>query len=138
MTDHLLISIKPEFALKIIAGTKTVELRRKFPIEKAIGKIAVIYASTPLKKIIGYVTIENVSLLAVDVIWNQYGEASNVEKDFFDRYYANISHGFVVHLTRAFPLKKQITLQQLKEHYNISPPQSYRYLSEEVLQAILS
>ena len=134
---NILLSIKPKFALQIIEGKKTIELRRKFPIEKVIGGFAFIYASSPLQKIIGYVLIENVSFLAIDDIWYQYGKQSKVQKDFFDRYYSNISYGFVVHLKNPLPLKRHICVKELKDKYGILPPQSYRYLSEEVLRAIL-
>ena len=41
---NVLLSIKPKFALEIIEGKKTIELRRKFPVDKVIGGVAVIYA----------------------------------------------------------------------------------------------
>lgn len=134
---NVLLSIKPEFALQIIEGKKTIELRRKFPTEKVIGGFAVIYASSPLQKIIGYALIENVSFLAIDKIWHQYGKQSKVQKDFFAQYYSNLSHGLAVHLKQPLPLKRQVSLKELKDRYGILPPQSYRYLSEEVLRAIL-
>mgnify|MGYP006428831909 CR=1 FL=1 len=137
MKQNILLSVKPEFAQKIIAGEKTVELRRRFPIEKVIGQLAVIYASSPLKKIIGYAVIKNVSLLPIDKIWNQYGKKAKVEKDFFDRYYSNLTHGFAIHLREPLLLERQICCQQLKDRYGIFPPQSFRYLSEEVLQSII-
>lgn len=137
MKKNVLLSIKPQFAQKIMAGEKTVELRRKFPINKVSGQLAVIYASSPLKKIVGYTVIENVSFLPIDQIWNQYGEEAKVEKDFFYQYYTNLTHGFVIHLRQPLVVKRQICHQQLKDKYGIFPPQSFRYLSEEVLQAII-
>ncbi len=75
---NVLLSIKPKFALEIIEGKKTIELRRKFPVDKVIGGVAVIYASRPLQKIIGYAHIENVLFFSLDKIWCQYGEQSRV------------------------------------------------------------
>ena len=134
---NVLLSIKPKFAIQIIEGKKTIELRRKFPTEKVVGGIAFIYASTPVQKIIGYALIENVSFITVDNIQCQYGEQSKLQKDFFYQYYNNLSHGFAVHLKNPIALKRPINLKELKEKYGIVPPQSYRYLSEEVLQTIL-
>ena len=136
-TKNVLLSIKPEFALQIIEGKKTIELRRKFPTETVIGGVAVIYASHPLQKIIGYAFIKNVSFLAIDKIWDRYGEQSKVQKDFFYKYYNNLTHGFTVHFAKPLPLKRQLTMRELKDEYGINPPQSYRYLSKEILQAIL-
>jgi predicted transcriptional regulator len=137
MKKNVLLSIKPEFAQKIITGEKTVELRRKFPIQQVIGQLGVIYASSPLKKIIGYAVITNVSFLPIDQIWSQHGEEAKVEKDFFDKYYSNLTHGFVIHLREPLLLERQICYQQLRDQYGIFPPQSFRYLSEEVLQTII-
>lgn len=134
---NVLLSIKPKFALQIIEGKKTIELRRKFPTETVIGGIAVIYASSPLQKIIGYTLIKNVSFLTIDKIWSQYGKQSKVQKNFFYRYYDNITHGFAIHLEKPLQLKRQLSLRELKDEYGINPPQSYRYLSKEILQAIL-
>jgi predicted transcriptional regulator len=134
---NVLLSIKPKFALQIIDGTKTIELRRKFPTETVIGGIAVIYASSPLQKIIGYAFIKNVSFLTADKIWSKYGEESKVQKDFFYKYYDNLTHGFAIHLEKPLQLKRQLSLRELKNEYDINPPQSYRYLSTEISKAIL-
>lgn len=134
---NILLSVKPKFAVQIIDGEKTIELRRKFPTEKVIGGYVIIYASSPLQKIIGYALIENVSFLAIDKIWHQYGKQSKVQKDSFYQYYHNLSHGFAVHLKQPISIKRQVNLKELKDRYGIVPPQSYRYLSEEVLRAIL-
>ena len=66
---NVLLSIKPKFALQIIGGTKTIELRRKFPTDRVIGGIAIIYASNPLQKIIGYAHIENVLVYSKGVLF---------------------------------------------------------------------
>ena len=135
---NVLLSIKPKFALEIIEGKKTIELRRKFPVDKVIGGVAVIYASRPLQKIIGYAHIENVLFLSLDKMWCQYGEQSRVEQGFFYQYYKNLTHGFAVQLIKPIQLKKQVGLQELKNDYCITPPQSYRYLSQEILEVMLT
>ncbi len=40
-------------------------------------------------------------------------------------------------LIKPVQLKKQVSLQELKDNYRITPPQSYRYLAQEILEAIL-
>ena len=132
----MLLSVKPEFANLIIEGKKTVELRRKFPIDKVIGGMAVIYASSPIQKIIGYACIENVLYLNLDEIWYQYAKQCRVERSFFDRYFDNLQYGFAVQLTKPVQFKKQVSLQELKDKYSIAPPQSYRYLSPEILEGM--
>lgn len=135
---NVLLSIKPKFALQIIGGTKTIELRRKFPTDRVIGGVAMIYASSPLQKIVGYAYIENVLFLTLDEIWYQYGEQSKVKQNFFYQYYNGLTHGFALHLIDPVHLKREISLKELKNKYNITPPQSYRYLSSEILSSLLA
>lgn len=135
---NVLLSIKPRFALQIIGGTKTIELRRKFTTDQVIGGVAIIYASSPLQKIVGYAHIENVLFLTLDEIWFQYGEQSKVKQDFFYQYYDGLTHGFALHLIKPVHLEREISLKELKNKYNITPPQSYRYLSSEILSSLLA
>lgn len=135
---NVLLSIKPKFALQIIGGTKTIELRRKFPTDQVIGGVAIIYASSPLQKIIGYAYIENVLFLTLDEIWCHYGEQSKVKQNLFYQYYTGLTHGFALHLIKPVHLKREISLKELKNKYNITPPQSYRYLSPEILSSLLA
>ena len=102
-----------------------------------MGELQLSMPSSPLQKIVGYARIENVLFLSLDKIWCQYGKQSRVEQGFFNQYYNNLTHGFAVQLIKPVQLKKQVSLQELKDNYSIIPPQSYRYLSQEILEAIL-
>jgi predicted transcriptional regulator len=133
----VLLSIKPEFATQIIKGKKQVELRKKFPQKQVIGELAFIYASSPIQALIGYAIIKDISFLFTNELWEKYGSQSNVNKNFFDQYFKNTNQGFAIHLINPIHLKRTIPLKELKEKYNICAPQSYRYLSKEVLKEIL-
>lgn len=51
---NIILSIHPEYVEKILAGEKTVELRRLLPRQN-VEKIY-IYSTSPVKKIVGYFT----------------------------------------------------------------------------------
>ena len=59
----VLMSIRPQYASKILDGRKTVELRRKFPEVGAIGATVLIYSSSPVKAIVGTARIKKVAKL---------------------------------------------------------------------------
>jgi predicted transcriptional regulator len=47
------LSIKPEYATKIVEGLKKVELRRRFPYGTVTGARLYIYATVPIQAVIG-------------------------------------------------------------------------------------
>jgi len=134
---NILISIKPEFATKILDGNKTVELRKRFSNKALAGIRMMIYSSSPEKEVVGYVNITAVSTLSVKDIWQKYKDASCVSKLYFDKYYHSRDTGVVVHLSNPKKIKEKIKLLELKKIYNIHPPQSYRYLSDRVFNNII-
>jgi len=133
---NIIISIKPQYAQQIVNGTKTIELRRKFPTEHIEGGIAIIYASSPICQIIGYARIDKVSSLSITTLWQRFGKASCVTKSFFNDYFSGLESGFAITLTNPVKLKTPLDIKRLEGEYSFSPPQSYRYASERILQAV--
>ena len=66
----VLLSIKPEFVEKIFAGTKKYEFRKSL-FKKSGVKYVVIYASAPIKRVVGEFEIDNILSDDVDVIWDR-------------------------------------------------------------------
>ena len=59
--NFLLISIKPEYAQKILDGEKTVELRKTRTRLKP-GDIVLVYVSSPQQVIAGFFEVENIEI----------------------------------------------------------------------------
>lgn len=133
---NVIISIKPEFALRIIEGEKTIELRRRFPTNEVKGGIAIIYASSPIQKIIGYVVISEVEKLPVSQIWDIYSKEMCVKKRFFKEYFKGLTEGFAIKLSKPVKLTRPFDIKQLKATYKFSAPQSYRYAPAKILEAL--
>lgn len=133
---NVIISIKPEYALQIIEGKKTIELRKRFPTENIKGGIAIIYASSPLQKIVGYALIEDVKKLSVSSIWKEFGKQACVTKTFFNSYFSGVDEGFAIALSNPTKLPIPVDVKELEEECSFSPPQSYRYASERILEAV--
>lgn len=130
-TRDFVISIKPSYASKIMDGTKTVELRRRFPDTIMRGAIAVIYSSSPVQAIVGCVCIKEVRRLCVRDIWRNYRHAACIDRNEFERYFAGVEQGYAIVLERVRKLRQQIEVSDLQKNFGFVPPQSFRYLGEE-------
>jgi predicted transcriptional regulator len=127
----ILVSVQPRFASKILEGAKTVELRRRFPESNAVGALALIYSSNPVRAVVGYARIREVLRLPVARIWREHGPATCVSKREFDEYFRSLKFGYAIFLDRIRLLNPQIAAKDLQQDFGIVPPQSYRYLSKE-------
>ena len=64
----IILSIKPKYAELILAGSKTVEFRRVWAIESV--DTIVIYASTPIQKLLGIVKVTEVVKAKPATLWS--------------------------------------------------------------------
>ncbi|NCP84236.1 MAG: hypothetical protein GW809_04745 [Bacteroidetes bacterium] len=120
----VLLSIKPEFAFKIFEGIKKFEFR-KVIFKNPNIKTVVVYASSPVKQVIGEFEIDDILSSAPSAIWEMTKMDSGISEDFFFEYFATkeIAHAIKIKSTKRYtkPLN-------LKEDFNVFPPQSYVYL----------
>ena len=124
----VLLSIKPEFADKIFNGTKKYEFRRSIFKKKDL-KDNIDYASSPVQKIIGEFEIETIIEEELDKLWELTKDLSGISKDYFFEYFKNKKNGFAIKIKNA---KKYNTPLSIKEKFNITPPQSFMYLTEDL------
>jgi len=127
-TSEIIISIRPEHVRNIMAGRKTVELRRRFPEGLAAGGLMLIYASSPEQALVGAACIENVRRMMPAGLWRSFKEQVCVPRDYFNAYFAGADEGFGVMLGRTVRFDEPIPVSELKERFSFSPPQSYRYV----------
>jgi len=121
---RVLLSIKPEFAFKIFEGEKKFEFRKVIFKDPNI-KIVIVYASSPVKQVIGEFEIDGILSSDPDEIWRQTKKYSGISENFFYEYFAErqIAHAIKIKNTKKYkyPLN-------LKDNFNVIPPQSYVYL----------
>ena len=116
----IIVSIHPQHARNILAGRKTVELRRRFPEETVVGGLLLIYSSKPDQAILGVAWIEAVQKLAVKTLWARHEQKACLTKNAFFDYFAGRSQGFgvilgpVVHLTSPIPFRAPRTMRFLR------------------------
>jgi len=119
------MSIKPEFANKIFAGTKKFEFRRAIFKKHDIKKI-VVYASSPVQKVIGEFEIDHILLSDIESLWEQTSKNSGISKQYFIQYFGGKKQGYAIKIKNT---RKYRTPLCLKDNFKTLPPQSFRYVA---------
>lgn len=126
IVSPLVLSIAPDYANKIVLGTKSVELRRRFS-KRWIGCRTVVYATSPAKRLVGEARIANVVNGNPDQIWQTFAHDLGCSRLEFDSYVGNSAEVFALVLDDVVRYVEPIPLRVL-EHLiasDIDPPQSY-------------
>jgi predicted transcriptional regulator len=115
----VLMSIRPVYADAILAGEKTVELRRRRPAFPN-GTAVLIYSSAPHQEVRGAFRTGAVLAAAPDDLWALVSDQAGVTREAFDRYFAGCDTGYAIEVCEPRRLKPtRLTLR---------PPQSYLML----------
>lgn len=123
----VLLSIKPKHAELIFNGIKKYEFRRAM-FKNTEVKTVVVYASSPVKKVIGEFQIEAILKLDLKSLWNTTKQHAGINEEFFYKYFDDRQHGFAIKINKA---KKYDNALCLKDDFNLLPPQSFLYLYKQ-------
>jgi len=122
----VLLSIKPEFANKIFNGTKKFEFRKTLFKRSDISSILV-YASSPVQRIIGEFTIDAIISGTLPAVWEITENSAGISKRFFLSYFSNKTIAYAIKIGKTTKFKRPKTLIQ----YNIkNAPQSFLYIED--------
>src|SRR4029077_5550410 len=102
--EVLLISIRPQWVRQILAGTKTIELRRRPPrLSKPVS--ALIYETSPIYRLRASCLMGPVSSHLPETLWGQVGHRSCVSKQEFDAYFGDRkqAHGIEISCVLEMP-----------------------------------
>ncbi|MET8800002.1 hypothetical protein ABZV91_26855 [Nocardia sp. NPDC004568] len=124
----LLLSLRPRFAQAILAGTKTVELRRT-RVAAPPGTLLILYASSPVMAILGVATLADRETASPDTIWHRYHASLGLSRAEFFEYFAGAEHATAISVLTPRTLPEPLTLSRLRAHTAFQPPQSYRYIT---------
>lgn len=130
----LLMSIQPRFADAILAGTKTVELRRKPPRDQP--DVVIIYGSGAAKAVLGVAQLKEVHTSTPDDIWKRFGDTAGVSRAEFNVYFEGSETAAALELTNARRSGANVPLSTLRE-FGLEPPQSWRYLERQTTNRLL-
>ena len=120
----VLLSIKPQFAIKIFDGTKKFEFRKSVFKNSNINTV-VVYASAPMQKVIGEFTIAEIMEEEPEALWEMTKRHSGISKDFFDEYFFNRDRAFAIKVKDITRYKEPKELRDFDLNF---APQSFVYL----------
>jgi predicted transcriptional regulator len=121
---RVLLSIKPEFAFKIFDGSKRYEYRRTIFKNKQVSRV-VVYASAPIRQIIGEFEIEDILHEKPQSLWVKTRHHAGISRGRFFNYFTDKSKGYAIKVktTRVYDNPLPLSTFTIS-----SPPQSYMYL----------
>lgn len=119
----ILLSIKPEYANKIISGEKKYEFRKILP--KQLVESIVIYITSPCCKIIGEVQVKGTITNTVSKIWNQTKGNTGISHKKYLQYFKDKETANAFVLGKVTLYKEEKELSQLGIRH---APQSFVYL----------
>ncbi len=120
----VLLSIKPQFAIKIFDGTKKFEFRKSMFKNSNINTV-VVYASSPMQKVIGEFTIDEIMEESPDALWEKTKKHSGITKEFFDEYFFNRDRAFAIKVKEANRYQQPLDLIDFDLSF---APQSFVYI----------
>lgn len=128
--SEAIISIRPNFAEAILAGEKTVELRRRVP-QIGVGTRLWIYATKPVGAVVGSASVKKLVRGTPDEVWEKCGDQTGVNREAFDTYFygTELAIGLVlvnVHRGRPVPIEE---LRSIRAGFH--PPQVIAPISNE-------
>jgi predicted transcriptional regulator len=127
----LLVSMKPQFAERILTGSKLVEIRRKFS-ERWIGCKAVLYSSSPQQALVGEATVCSITTGTPEAIWTRFHAGLGCTRDEFSAYVGQAAEVRAIELNNIFPYKQPISLSEITYllglEADLKPPQTYCHL----------
>lgn len=119
----VVLSLHPIHAHAILDGRKTVEFRRsRIPAD---AQRVVIYATSPVMKVLGTAVVSGFKKAAPTTIWRNYRKQGNVSKAFFDAYFSGTTQArcYVLESPRRFDVELPLNAFGIS-----SPPQSFAYV----------
>ena len=131
--NTILLPINPEHVENILNGSKRYEFRR-VKCKRKIDKI-LIYATHPVKLIVGEVSVLDVIEDSKERVWEATSEFSGISEEFFKEYFIDKQQAVAYKLGNVNAFKEPITLDSLGVKF---PPQSFMYVPDSMINTVNS
>lgn len=120
----VLLSIKPEFAEKILTGEKRFEFRRVIPKQR-VDRV-VVYASSPVCRLVGEFTVRRVVSAPPEELWRRARSCAGIPRRYFDAYFEGRTEAHAFEIAEV--LRYDQPIDPLRIYRGFRPPQSFVYL----------
>ncbi|MFD9479020.1 ASCH domain-containing protein [Streptomyces nojiriensis] len=125
----MLLSVHPRFATAILAGSKTVEVRRQ-RIAAPPGTPVLLYATAPTMAIVGAARIASVQVASPREVWSTSRTQAGISRREYDAYMSGASRASGLTLADPVTFREPVPLTALRAVGSFHPPQSYRYVKQ--------
>ncbi|MBO9716125.1 MAG: ASCH domain-containing protein, partial [Pseudoxanthomonas sp.] len=124
-----------EFAEKIADGSKTVELRKRFPAVPT-GTWIYLYVTLPVGAVLGRAKVVDIDAAKPSKLWRRHHARVGISQERFNDYFNGRDEGYAVHLAQYESLSP-MSLDGLRKAMNgFVVPQNYRFLDSSDQAAI--
>lgn len=96
----VVLSIKQVFADALLAGTKRVELRRRFR-RLPRGAIVALYVSAPVQAIVGAVAVRATRIASPSELWAAHAAEVGVDRHVFETYFRGVDRAVAIQVEQA-------------------------------------
>lgn len=136
--DVVLLSVQSPHIERLLAGTKTVEFRRR-PLNLRPGTVVLLYASGTRRELAGSFVAGPVRSGTPTSLWRQHGAESGLTRAEYDDYFAGTEIGYAVPALEVRPLSEPIPLGELRQRWpRFTTPQTHRRVAPAELDCILN
>lgn len=131
----MLLSVHPRFATAILAGSKTVEVRRQ-RVAAPPGTPVLLYATAPTMALVGMARIVAVHVGSPREIWSAHRKRAGISRREYDDYMRGATQASGLTMQEPLPFDEPVPLSSLRAVGTFHPPQSYRYLRGDDLHHV--
>ncbi|MCK4757507.1 MAG: hypothetical protein KAS67_03555 [Thermoplasmata archaeon] len=121
----ILLSIKPKYVEEIMNGHKKYEFRKTIFKNTDVEK-ALIYSTSPIKRIVGDFEIGEIIEGHPKDLWNELNEHAGISNDEFINYFNGNSKGYAIQIKSVNIFDEPI--DPWENNPNFTPPQSFFYI----------
>ena len=126
----VLLSVRPIFANRILDGTKKYEYRKTIFSRTDVQKV-IIYASSPVKKIVGEFQIAEIIRDKPESIWLKTRIFAGVHRDFFFQYFTGKDNAYAINIKHSKKYEAPVNPWDILPDF--TPPQSFKYIDSNSL-----
>jgi|GEM_PF-706739 len=127
----VVLSVHPRYISEIIAGRKTVELRRKPPNRISAGSRLYFYSTSPVQALVAVGEVEKIDTQSIGQLWQRFADKACISKSDFEKYFFGLQFGSAISLKGIRTIEPALSREFLKKSIGFTPPQSYMYMKEE-------
>jgi predicted transcriptional regulator len=128
------MSIRPEFATRLLSGEKRAEFRRR-PATRNVTHI-LIYATSPVCAVVGVAEIEGIEHGTPQTLWRAFRLVGGIGRSDFFQYFENAAWGCAYVVRRTWSCASPIRLG--RKGLPLTAPQAFQYVHPSTLQAVLN